>query len=210
MAGLFYLPRLMVYHVDAAPRSVQSETFKIMERRLLGVIMNPAMVASWVLGLMLAWIGELWTAPWFLSKLILVATMTWFHFWLARRCAAELRELPSTRGAAGELASEHAGAGAGAGARSSGRAAAARRKRRRRRRFRTERRCRARSRRAAPVLGESRRRSERASVVAAGQGAQRAGTDGPRASSFSRFCAARRGQRRSRRFSRHQPPPKRE
>jgi len=87
MAGLFYLPRLMVYHVDAAPRSVQSETFKIMERRLLGVIMNPAMVASWVLGLMLAWIGELWTAPWFLSKLILVATMTWFHFWLARRCA---------------------------------------------------------------------------------------------------------------------------
>jgi len=87
MAGLFYLPRLMVYHVDAATRSVQSETFKIMERRLIGVIMNPAMVVSWVFGLMLAWIGELWTTPWFLSKLILVAVMTLLHFWLARQCA---------------------------------------------------------------------------------------------------------------------------
>jgi hypothetical protein len=43
MAGLFYLPRLFVYHADAKPESVQSETFKVMERRLLGIIMNPAM-----------------------------------------------------------------------------------------------------------------------------------------------------------------------
>jgi putative membrane protein len=86
MAGLFYLPRLFVYHADAKPESVQSETFKVMERRLLGIIMNPAMVATWVFGLMLAWVGDWWTAPWFLTKLALVVVMTWFHFWLASCC----------------------------------------------------------------------------------------------------------------------------
>ncbi len=87
MAGLFYLPRLFVYHVDAEPRSVHSETFKVMERRLLGVIMNPAMAATWILGLILAWIGDWWAAPWFLVKLGLVVAMTWFHYWLALRCS---------------------------------------------------------------------------------------------------------------------------
>lgn len=86
MAGLFYLPRLMVYHVDAVAKSVQSETFKIMERRLYGVIMNPAMAASWILGLLLAWAGDLWTAPWFQIKFVLVAAMTGFHVWLGRQC----------------------------------------------------------------------------------------------------------------------------
>jgi putative membrane protein len=86
MAGLFYLPRLFVYHADAKPESVQSETFKVMERRLLGIIMNPAMVATWALGLMLAWLGGWWTAPWFLTKLALVVVMTWFHLWLASCC----------------------------------------------------------------------------------------------------------------------------
>ncbi|HHG89639.1 MAG TPA: TIGR00701 family protein, partial [Devosia sp.] len=51
MAGLFYLPRLFVYHAEAKPGSVQSETFKVMERRLFRAIMTPAMVASWVFGL---------------------------------------------------------------------------------------------------------------------------------------------------------------
>ena len=55
MAGMLYLPRLFVYHCDAEPGSRQSETFKMMERRLLTVIINPAMVASWVLGLWLVW-----------------------------------------------------------------------------------------------------------------------------------------------------------
>jgi protoporphyrinogen IX oxidase len=86
MAGLFYLPRLFVYHVDAEPRSVQSETFKVMERRLFGVIMNPAMVLSWALGLTLAWIGDWWDAPWFLTKLGLLGAMTGFHFWLGWQC----------------------------------------------------------------------------------------------------------------------------
>ena len=50
MAGMLYLPRLFVYHCEAEPGSVQSETFKVMERRLLRAIINPAMVATWVLG----------------------------------------------------------------------------------------------------------------------------------------------------------------
>src|SRR5579864_9667612 len=57
MAGMLYLPRLFVYHCDAAPGSVQSETFKVMERRLLRGITNPAMIATWVFGLWLAWLG---------------------------------------------------------------------------------------------------------------------------------------------------------
>ena len=55
MAGMLYLPRLFVYHCEAEPGSKQSETFKVMERRLLSVIINPAMIATWVLGLWLAW-----------------------------------------------------------------------------------------------------------------------------------------------------------
>ena len=55
MAGMLYLPRLMVYHAEAQTGSIQSETFKIMERRLLKGIINPAMIVTWVLGLYLAW-----------------------------------------------------------------------------------------------------------------------------------------------------------
>ena len=57
MAGMLYLPRLFVYHCAAEQGSVQSETFKVMERRLLRAIINPAMIATWVLGLWLAWHG---------------------------------------------------------------------------------------------------------------------------------------------------------
>jgi len=55
MAGMLYLPRLFVYHCAAPIGSSQSETFKVMERRLLRAIVNPAMIATWVLGLWLAW-----------------------------------------------------------------------------------------------------------------------------------------------------------
>src|SRR5262245_29342690 len=55
MAGMLYLPRLFVYHADAAPGSDKSETFKVMERRLLRAIINPAMVVTWAAGLWLAW-----------------------------------------------------------------------------------------------------------------------------------------------------------
>lgn len=83
MAGLFYLPRLFVYHVDAPAGSVQSETFKIMERRLYKAIMVPAMVTAWIFGLMLVWIigfGEIWL--W--VKLLTVLGLTGFHGLLAR------------------------------------------------------------------------------------------------------------------------------
>jgi putative membrane protein len=83
MAGLFYLPRLFVYHADAEKGSVQSETFKVMERRLLRVIMNPAMILTWGLGLTLAWLGGAWSEGWLHAKLALVVAMTLFHMWLA-------------------------------------------------------------------------------------------------------------------------------
>src|SRR5215472_1941180 len=57
VAGMLYLPRLFVYHCAAEKGSVQSETFKVMERRLLRLIINPAMIATWILGLWLAWQG---------------------------------------------------------------------------------------------------------------------------------------------------------
>ena len=84
MAGMLYLPRLFVYHCEAAPASVQSETFKVMERRLLRAIINPAMIASWVLGLWLAWTGNFLSAPWLHGKLVLVLAMSGIHGMLAR------------------------------------------------------------------------------------------------------------------------------
>jgi putative membrane protein len=63
---------------------VQSETFKVMERRLLRAIINPAMIASWVLGLWLAWTGNFLSAPWLHGKLVLVLAMSGIHGMLAR------------------------------------------------------------------------------------------------------------------------------
>jgi protoporphyrinogen IX oxidase len=85
MSGIFYLPRLFVYHAGAAPGSDRSETFKVMEHRLLGVIMNPAMIATWAIGLALAALQNVWAAPWFMAKVALVIVMTGFHFWLGAR-----------------------------------------------------------------------------------------------------------------------------
>ena len=76
MAGLLYLPRLFVYHADAAPGSKESETFKVMERRLLRGIMNPSMILVWVFGLLLAWRGDWWHAGWWQIKFALVAGST--------------------------------------------------------------------------------------------------------------------------------------
>ena len=84
MAGMLYLPRLFVYHCEADPGSRQSETFKVMERRLLKAIINPAMVATWVLGLWLAWGGGWFSAPWLQIKLALVVAMSGVHGMLSR------------------------------------------------------------------------------------------------------------------------------
>ncbi|CAA0110065.1 Uncharacterised protein [Starkeya nomas] len=85
MAGLLYLPRLMVYHCDAPAGSPQSETFKVMERRLLKAIMNPAMGVAWLAGLYLAWDGGWYFSGWFLAKFALVLGMSGFHGFLAER-----------------------------------------------------------------------------------------------------------------------------
>lgn len=79
MAGMLYLPRLFIYHCSAEQGSVQSETFKVMEQRLLRVIINPAMIVTWVLGLWLAWSGGWLTAPWFLAKFACVFALSATH-----------------------------------------------------------------------------------------------------------------------------------
>lgn len=78
MAGMLYLPRLFVYHAAAAPGSALSETFKIMERRLLRAIIDPAMATTWVLGLAMAWVQD-WTQGWLIAKLVLVLAMSAVH-----------------------------------------------------------------------------------------------------------------------------------
>jgi putative membrane protein len=82
MAGLFYLPRLFIYHTMKEAGSDASETFKVMERKLLKIIMTPAMVSSWLFGLLVAWQASLFTDGWFHVKLLLVIGMTVFHFML--------------------------------------------------------------------------------------------------------------------------------
>ena len=84
MAGMLYLPRLFVYHCSAPAGSAQSETFKTMERRLLRAIINPAMIATWVFGLWLVWLGGWAFATWFEIKLVLVIAMSGVHGMLSR------------------------------------------------------------------------------------------------------------------------------
>jgi protoporphyrinogen IX oxidase len=79
MAGMLYLPRLFIYHCAAEPGSVQSETFKAMERRLLRAIINPAMAAVWILGLLLVAHLDLWLTPWMHAKFALVLAMSAIH-----------------------------------------------------------------------------------------------------------------------------------
>jgi protoporphyrinogen IX oxidase len=101
MAGLLYLPRLYVYHATATPGSESSETFKVMERRLLRGIMNPAMIAVYLFGAMLAGIPGMvdWSRGWIWAKLAVVAALTLFHVLLARwrRWFAEDRNRHSPR-----------------------------------------------------------------------------------------------------------------
>ena len=88
MAGMLYLPRLFVYHCAAERGSVQSETFKVMERRLLKAIINPAMIAAWILGIVLAWQGGWLTSGWLHAKLALVLALSALHGVLVRHVKA--------------------------------------------------------------------------------------------------------------------------
>lgn len=85
MAAMLYLPRLFVYHASLPPgSSAQSETFKVMERRLLKAIMTPAMIATWVFGLALVWMSGYYAAHWLQAKFVLVVALSGIHGWLAR------------------------------------------------------------------------------------------------------------------------------
>jgi protoporphyrinogen IX oxidase len=81
MAGMFYLPRLYVYHCDTVPGSAESERFKVMERRLLKQIINPAMLATLIFGvlLVLALGSALWSEGWWYVKLVSVVLLFGFH-----------------------------------------------------------------------------------------------------------------------------------
>jgi protoporphyrinogen IX oxidase len=81
MAGMFYLPRLYVYHCEVRPGSAESERFKVMERRLLRQIINPAMIATWVFGILLVLTPGMidWSAEWWHVKLAAVILLSGFH-----------------------------------------------------------------------------------------------------------------------------------
>ena len=86
MVGIFYLPRIFVYHAEyATTGSELSETFKVMEYKLFRYIMNPAMISTWTFGLLMVWAkGFDWLASsyWLHAKIVLILGMTWFHHWL--------------------------------------------------------------------------------------------------------------------------------
>lgn len=86
MAGMFYLPRLYIYHVDAPAGSPLSETFKVMERRLLRAIINPAMIATFFFGIwMLVLLGPaVWSQGWWHVKLTMIVLMSAYHGFLSR------------------------------------------------------------------------------------------------------------------------------
>ena len=94
MAGMLYLPRLFVYHADAPKGSVQSETFKVMERRLDRAITTPAMIATWIFGL---WLLHLYGAAifsfgWIWLKLAFVLLLSGFHGFLGKNLKAFARD----------------------------------------------------------------------------------------------------------------------
>ena len=84
MAAMLYLPRLLVYHFDSAPGSEQSETFKIMERRLLKAIMTPAMIATWIFGLWTAYLMDVFADGWFVTKFFLVLILSAQHGFVSK------------------------------------------------------------------------------------------------------------------------------
>jgi putative membrane protein len=88
MAGMLYLPRLMVYHAEAQTGSIQSETFKVMERRLLKGIINPSMIVAWILGLYLAWAAFGFKGGWLHGKILLVLILSGIHGYLVGRVRA--------------------------------------------------------------------------------------------------------------------------
>jgi protoporphyrinogen IX oxidase len=83
MAGLFMLPRFLVYHQESELGSVEDGQWVERERRLISIILNPAMIIVWVLGMMLAFDTEAFAAGWFYAKLVLVFALSGYHGWMA-------------------------------------------------------------------------------------------------------------------------------
>jgi len=79
MAGLLYLPRLFIYHATLLESSKDAEIFKIMERRLLKIIINPAMILTWIFGIALVWQGDHWSSAWIHLKILFVIILQIFH-----------------------------------------------------------------------------------------------------------------------------------
>ena len=84
MAGLFYLPRLFVYHSKAGPNTKEYNTFLIMEKKLLKFIMNPSMILTWVFGILLVLYQQSHEETWLKIKFILVVLISIFHMYCAR------------------------------------------------------------------------------------------------------------------------------
>ncbi|HMO30446.1 protoporphyrinogen oxidase HemJ [Enterovirga sp.] len=99
MAGMLYLPRLFVYHAEVPVGSARSEMLKVMERRLLKAIINPAMVVVWVLGPILAWMSGFYASPWLWLKFALALGLSAVHGIFVRgvRAFAQDRNLHSSR-----------------------------------------------------------------------------------------------------------------
>jgi putative membrane protein len=84
MAGMLYLPRLFIYHCAAEPGSIQSDTFKVMEQRLLKAIINPAMGLTWLAGLWLAWQSQAYMDGWFHVKFLCVLILSGVHGYFSK------------------------------------------------------------------------------------------------------------------------------
>jgi len=109
MAGMFYLPRLFVYHAEKATvGSEMSETFKVMERKLMRAIVNPAMIATWLFGLLMVFTPGVidWSAVWPWIKAASVLIMSGFHGWLSARRKEFARDENTRSGRAYRLANE--------------------------------------------------------------------------------------------------------
>ena len=98
MSAMLYLPRLFVYHTETLPGSESSERFKVMERKLLKSIMNPAMIAVWILGPLLAWLTGAYLDTWLQIKFVLVLLMSGMHGFLVR-CWRDFANDRNTRSA---------------------------------------------------------------------------------------------------------------
>ena len=84
MAAMLYLPRLLVHHCDAVPGGELSDKLKVMERKLLKTIMTPAMIGTWIFGIWIATLYEVWADGWFVTKFFLVILMTAMHGFIAK------------------------------------------------------------------------------------------------------------------------------